>query len=292
MSQPMVLLIDDSEAVLAYERAALAGHYAIASASNGREGLQQAQSIRPDLVLLDLSMPEMTGDEVLAALKADASLASIPVIIVSSERERAEACVKRGAAAYLAKPFRAEDLRSLVSRTLEEVQKARRSQSLPILFVGIGSEEFGIELDAVRAVVLQPLTQTLATGPSFVNEVVEIHGEMMGVLDLARPFGVPHAHAVVERKLVILSRGGSLLAVSVDSVRDPVEIRAEDVYSREQLSGFDDRRFSRAVRAVVRTDQGPRVVVQADALLSRTLIKQVARALEAMKGDAVKERAS
>lgn len=291
MSQPTVLLVDDSEAVIAYECAALAGHYALTSASNGREGLQQARAVKPDLVLLDLSMPEMSGDDVLAAMKADENLANIPVIIVSSERARAEACVKRGAAAYLAKPFRAEDLRALVARTLEDVLAARRSRALPILFVGIGPREFGIELQAVRSVVLHPMTQALATGPSFVSDVVEIHGEMMGVLDLARPLGVEHAHILVERKLVVLSQSGLPLAVSVDTVRDPVEIRMEDVFTREQLSGMDDRRFSRAVRAVVRTEHGPRVVVEPEALFSRALLKQVRRALESMASDTARELA-
>src|SRR4051812_49619253 len=83
VSLPHLLLVDDSESVLAFEKAALAGHYVVSTAVNGREALTKVAQLRPAAVLLDLSMPEMDGDEVLAQMQQDPQLAGIPVIIVS-----------------------------------------------------------------------------------------------------------------------------------------------------------------------------------------------------------------
>jgi len=112
MGLPHLLLVDDSQAVLTYEQAALSALYGLSTASNGVEALQKARALRPDGILLDLSMPEMDGDAVLAALKADRQLSDVPVIIISSEHARAEACLRAGAAAYLPKPIQAPELRA------------------------------------------------------------------------------------------------------------------------------------------------------------------------------------
>src|SRR6476660_3323037 len=101
MGQPHIVVIDDSEAILAFTRAVLSQNYAVSTATNGREGLDLCKRLRPNLVLLDLSMPEMDGEAVLAQMKANSELDQIPVIIISSEQPRAEACLARGAQAYM-----------------------------------------------------------------------------------------------------------------------------------------------------------------------------------------------
>ena len=89
MSLPALLLVDDSEAVLAFGRAALSGHYQIHTAQSGVEALAKLGRLRPAAVLLDLSMPQMDGDEVLARMQRVPELAQIPVVILASEKARA-----------------------------------------------------------------------------------------------------------------------------------------------------------------------------------------------------------
>src|SRR5579863_6021852 len=101
---PRVLLVDDSETALAYGRAALSERYAISVATDGVEGLAAIRSQRPAAVVLDLSMPRMDGEEVLAAMLADPELRRIPVIVLSAEADRAQACLRAGAVAVLPKP--------------------------------------------------------------------------------------------------------------------------------------------------------------------------------------------
>ena len=232
MSLPSLLLVDDSDAILALERAILSGHYALNTASNGREALEKVVRVQPAAILLDLSMPEMDGDEVLKRIKADASTAHIPVIIISSESSRAEACLGLGAELFLSKPFRADELLSAVENALENARRRARAGSLALLRLGVGHLEFAIPLDCVRQVILQPATRPLPLGPGYISEFFELRGQPVCVLDLARRLEVKHSESVEERKLVILEVDGVQLALSVDAVQDPEEYPASDIEQR------------------------------------------------------------
>src|SRR5262245_55025089 len=204
MAQPHVLVIDDSEAILAFTRAVLSASDAVSTARNGREGLDLCKRLVPDIVLLDLSMPELDGEAVLERLKASGDLAHIPVIIISSEQPRAEACVARGAAACLIKPVRADDLLALVGRTLDAAKAKRAMGSLAVLPLRVGAMNLAIPLADVRHVLLQPATRPLPGGPSYLAAFFELFGESVCVLDLAARFGIDHAKAVIDRMLVVV----------------------------------------------------------------------------------------
>ena len=227
MSLPHLLLVDDSESVLAFEKAALAGHYVVSTAVNGREALTKVAQLRPSAVLLDLSMPEMDGDEVLAQMQKDPQLAVIPVIIVSSEKQRAEACLKGGARAFLSKPIRAQDLLPLVGNVLEDARRADRAGSLAVLFVDAAGVEIGLPLDTVVSVLHQASTRPLPLGPAYLCEMLEVHGEPVLVLDLARRLGLPHRSPIGERKLVVVECGAQRLALCVHKGRSlPIPVAA------------------------------------------------------------------
>ena len=227
MSLPRLLLVDDSQAILAYETACLSAHYAISVARNGVEALEQARDVRPAAVLLDLSMPGLNGDEVLAQMKSDPELREIPVIIVSTEGARAEACLASGAAAFLPKPIRADELRALVGRVLDDAK--RHLGSFGVLVVGIGELELGIPLERVRRVVLQPATRPVLIDGRSRGAFLDLHGESVFVLDMAQLLGVEHGVPLVDRWLVPLESEGLGLALGVDTVREPEVFRSADV---------------------------------------------------------------
>jgi CheY-like chemotaxis protein len=260
MSAPRLLLVDDSEAILAYEAAVLGGHYTTTPAIHGREGLRLAREIAPSAVLLDLSMPEMDGLDVLAAMKADPALASIPVIVVSTEHDRADECIRAGAAEFVEKPIRADVLRSVVARVLSDAQREAARGSLAVLHVEVGGLSAALSLDAVFAVAAQPATFELETSCDFLSEGFDFRGELVAVLDLARRFSREHAARVVDRKLVIgghLPRGSAdddvvtvrsaspsepsaracRLAVCVDEVHDPEIVSRAAVLDKSAASG-------------------------------------------------------
>ena len=279
MSLPHLLLVDDSEAVLAFEKAALTGHYAISTALTGREALAKVPQIDPAAILLDLSMPEMDGDEVLAHLQDDPHHRRIPVIIISSEKLRAEACLRNGAKAFLPKPIRAQELLPLVERVLEEARAEARAGNLAALFVSVGTVEVGLPLESVRNVMHQTATQPLALGPSYLTEMIELHGAPVAVLDLARRLGLEHAQPVLERKLVVVEREGARIALCVDDVRDPEELLASDVTPRERLGGSEHGALKEALLGVARTARGPLPLIDPRALLSRELLRKLAAGL-------------
>lgn len=88
---------------------------------NGLEAVEQTATIRPHIILMDIQMPEMDGLEAIRRIKADAELASIPIIALTAlsmpgDRER---CLEAGADEYLSKPVRLRELALLIAATLE-----------------------------------------------------------------------------------------------------------------------------------------------------------------------------
>jgi CheY-like chemotaxis protein len=267
VSLPSLLLVDDSEAVLAFERAALSGHYALSTATNGREALQKIAQLKPAAVLLDLSMPQMDGDEVLEELQRDDELRGIPVIIVSSERRRAEECLRRGARAFLPKPIRAKELLPLVSRVLEDARSEGRRGNLAVLFVGAGGVELGLPLESVQSVLHMVATRPVANAPACAGTCIEIRGELVRVLDLPGLLGVPHGAPIDERKLVLTTVPQGRIALCVDWVRDPIELAAADVVAVENAGAPQHPALQGAVLAVATTLRGQLPIVAPHALL-------------------------
>ena len=87
---PTILCIDDSPTNrrLVERIVWLRPHLTLLDTSTGKEGLEIARRQPPDLILLDLKLPDLQGDQILAALKADATTRPIPVVIVTAESER------------------------------------------------------------------------------------------------------------------------------------------------------------------------------------------------------------
>ncbi len=80
-----ILLVDDSKTILrANERVLHKAGYEVICAEDGLSAIKAARSQKPDLILLDMILPRMSGPEVLEHLKADAATADIPVVVLSS----------------------------------------------------------------------------------------------------------------------------------------------------------------------------------------------------------------
>lgn len=98
--------------------------FTVVTAQDGAVALDRARSSRPDVIVLDVMMPRMTGHEVAAELKADPALADIPVIFVSAKAQGADVALgmELGAADYVTKPF---DPIELVDRVAAVLEKSR-----------------------------------------------------------------------------------------------------------------------------------------------------------------------
>lgn len=102
-----ILLVDDTDTVLMFEKMMLARDFEVGVAKNGKEALASIASSRPDVILLDIVMPEMDGIATCRQLKSDAATKDIPVIIVTTkgEPERVAAAFSAGCNDYLTKPI-------------------------------------------------------------------------------------------------------------------------------------------------------------------------------------------
>lgn len=100
-----VLLVEDSKFLrIANERALTRAGYEVSTAADGEEALKAASDKLPDIILLDMMIPKISGPDVLRALKNNPATMDIPVIVVSSlSQKNEEKLVSEGAAAYLEK---------------------------------------------------------------------------------------------------------------------------------------------------------------------------------------------
>ena len=118
-----ILLVDDSNTVLMMERMILSqGRYELCTARNGREAVERARHERPDLILMDVVMPELDGFGALAALREDESTRAIPIIMVTTRSEAAsvETGFARGCNDYVTKPVSSAELLAKVRNLLGE----------------------------------------------------------------------------------------------------------------------------------------------------------------------------
>lgn len=119
---PVVLLVEDHESSADGYAQLLAGAgYRVARAKNGYEALAEVSHAAPSVVLLDLKLPKLDGWELLERLKADAAVASVPVIVVTGDSlpTHHEMARSRGAMAVLSKPIDPGELLTVVRDALK-----------------------------------------------------------------------------------------------------------------------------------------------------------------------------
>ena len=116
-----VLLVDDEQSMLkVLERRLLSWGHRTLSADNGLEALRLAKDQRPDLILLDIMMPEMDGLEVCRRLKASKETARIPIILVTVKATQLSAQERQTAGAFriIGKPYEPTELEEAVRAAL------------------------------------------------------------------------------------------------------------------------------------------------------------------------------
>ncbi len=99
--------------------------YEVVAAANGEEAVTMARQEVPDLILMDVRMPRMTGYEACAAMKTDDRLKNIPVIFLSAKGQDSEiqAGLEAGAQEYLLKPFAPDQLTARIQAVLAQKGK-------------------------------------------------------------------------------------------------------------------------------------------------------------------------
>jgi len=129
MAKVRVLIVDDDPSARRLMRDSLnflGGEFEVFEADNGESGLHLLRASRPDVVLLDITMPHLGGIPFCSEIKRDPATASTEIIIVSARTESdfISSSLKAGASDYVTKPFQPSDLVRRVCRVLEKAEAA------------------------------------------------------------------------------------------------------------------------------------------------------------------------
>ncbi len=151
--QDTVLVVDDEPDVVDLLRYNLGkAGFAVLVAVSGDRGLDMARQMRPDIIVLDLMLPGMSGHEVCRALKGDANTEGIPVLMLTAKGELHERVkgLELGADDYVTKPFSPRELVLRVQALLKRHRVMPRSGTLRVEGITLDKTKFEARLDGLR----------------------------------------------------------------------------------------------------------------------------------------------
>ena len=109
-----ILICEDEAALRELVRVSLGAGYGFIEASDGSEALELVKQHKPDVVVLDLMIPGISGLDVLAQLRADQNGSRVPVVVISAWSDARDEAFAAGADRFVLKPFIPDDLRAVV----------------------------------------------------------------------------------------------------------------------------------------------------------------------------------
>lgn len=109
-----ILICEDEAALRELVRVSLGTGFCFLEASDGMEALELARTQRPDVVVLDLMLPGLSGLDVLSRLREEANQNNLPIVVISAWSDAREEALAAGADRFVLKPFVPDDLRAVV----------------------------------------------------------------------------------------------------------------------------------------------------------------------------------
>jgi two-component system KDP operon response regulator KdpE len=187
----LVLLVEDESQMRTFVRLALAAHgYRVIEVATGREALQQAAAHTPDLVLLDLGLPDIDGLEVTQRLR-EWSLAPIIILSARGQEDQKVQALDAGADDYLTKPFGSEELMARIRVALRHAARSPQDPASSVATIGALRVDFAKRLVFVedREVHLTPIEYKLMVALTQHAGMVLTHKQL-----LDQVWGPGHAH--------------------------------------------------------------------------------------------------
>ncbi|MDO4191008.1 MAG: ATP-binding protein [Bacteroidales bacterium] len=168
---PIILIVEDNDDIARYVASQLRGRYRFYYAKNGSDGLNMAQEIVPDLIISDLMMPVMDGNQLCQEVRKSEILNHIPFVMLTakaSEKDKVDG-LKAGADVYLYKPFNSDELNVSVEHL---IQLHCRLSNAKLVSVKIDNHVDNAEKTAENVDVVTPVANMSEQGESS-NTVVE-----------------------------------------------------------------------------------------------------------------------
>lgn len=116
-----ILAVDDNKQNLVFIKNVLSEEFQVTPVLSGAQAIKFLEKKRPDLILLDLLMPEMDGMETMKAIKHNSEWSDIPIIFLTADTapETKEQCLKAGAAGFILKPFVLQEMIDMLRDVLK-----------------------------------------------------------------------------------------------------------------------------------------------------------------------------
>ncbi|NND05280.1 MAG: response regulator, partial [Saprospiraceae bacterium] len=156
---PLVLIVEDNNDVAHYLKTCLEKDYRLEVATNGREGIDMALEIIPDIIISDVMMPEVDGYTLCQTLKEEERSNHIPIILLTAKADQISKVegLQRGADAYLSKPFNQEELKVRLQQLIElrrRLQVKYHSGTFAVEAASQQEDEFVLK---VRSIIMDHL---------------------------------------------------------------------------------------------------------------------------------------
>jgi signal transduction histidine kinase len=171
---PLVLVVEDDTEMNRFITAVLGQHYRVATAFDGKEGLDMALAFQPDLIISDVMMPRMSGDRMVRALRKHREIADVPIVMLTAKADDAlrVELFREGVHDYLNKPFSAEELLARIGarisarRRQEAALKALRAEMEELLKLQVASQ--------TAAAIAHELNQPLSALTSYADAALRM----------------------------------------------------------------------------------------------------------------------
>jgi signal transduction histidine kinase/ligand-binding sensor domain-containing protein/DNA-binding response OmpR family regulator len=155
--KPVLMLVEDNEDFRFYLKDNLKEYYQIAEAANGQEGWQKILSLHPDLIVSDVSMPEMNGIDLCKKIKSDKRTAHLPVILLTAltTEDQQLSGLETGASDYMTKPFNFEILLSKIRNLLQQQALTKKTYQKQVDFRPATAEIESVDDKFIRQIGIQ-----------------------------------------------------------------------------------------------------------------------------------------
>jgi len=230
-SRPLVLIVDDNATNIDLLVNTLQADYRLGIAKSGPKALEYVGKQKPDLVLLDIMMPDMDGFEVCERMKADPNTATIPIIFITAMTETVNKTkgFELGAVDYITKPFHAAEVKARIRThlSLEDMRQQLKNQNViledqvaqktaeirQILNASIRSMALMVEIRDPYTAGHQQRVAELACA------IAEKMGLPTSTIDGIRIAGILHDVGKIRIPVAILSRAGQLLDAEYEMLK-------------------------------------------------------------------------
>lgn len=202
MTQKQILVVEDEEDIQELLKYNLAKEgYQVHCVGSGEAGLQEAQKMFPDLLILDLMLPEMNGLEVCRQLKSDSKTQPIPIIMLTAKGEESDIVLglEMGADDYVTKPFSVQVFLSRVRAVLRRNQETESTESGTLNFsnlqINLGKHEVRVKEELIKLTYTEfMILEFLSKRPEWVftrGQIVDaVRGDGYAITDRAVDFQI------------------------------------------------------------------------------------------------------